>query len=111
MSDAAIRAQQEALSRRKVRNFSNWLQDYVEYTKYSNSPAIYRKWSALATVSAALQRKVCVRLNGSQIFPNLYVMLCGGPGIGKSQAMNPCRNMLSKLEHMSLSPEIGRAHV
>ena len=45
-----------------------------------------------------------MRLNGSQIFPNLYVMLCGGPGIGKSQAMNPCRNMLSKLEHMSLSP-------
>ena len=76
----------------------------MQFTRYSNSPEIYRKWSALATISAALQRKVWLRINGSQIFPNLFVLLCGAPGIGKSQAINPCRDLLSELPNICLSP-------
>ena len=76
----------------------------MKSTAHTNSPAIFRKWSALAAVSAALQRKSYVKLNGGTIYPNLFIVLVGGPGIGKSQAINPSRSLISQLTHVALSP-------
>lgn len=47
-----------------------------------------RLWSALFTVSAALERRVSFNVIGNQCFPNLYVLFVTGPAVGKSVALN-----------------------
>lgn len=41
---------------------------------------------------------------GRELFPNLFVMLVGPPGLGKSMAMEPVKKLLSSLPNMVLSP-------
>jgi hypothetical protein len=86
------------------RNHPYWIEQYANYTDYSNSPRIYRKWAALSAISAVLQRKVFCILNGGTIFPNLFVALVGPPGLGKTLAISPVRNMLARIETVKLSP-------
>lgn len=86
------------------RNHPSWIDDYLSCTDYVNSPKIYRKWAALSAISAALQRKVHCVMNGGIIFPNLFVALVGPPGLGKTQAIAPIRNMLASVELVKLSP-------
>lgn len=46
-----------------------------------------------------------MRLNGGVIYPNLFVILCGPPGLGKSQAIAPMRDMLAALgKNLVLAP-------
>lgn len=63
-----------------------------------NSPAIFRKWAAISTIAAALERKVWARLTGSILYPNMFVVLVGGPGVGKGQATTRARQLFSTLK-------------
>jgi hypothetical protein len=85
------------------RNHPFWIEQYVSYTNYLNSPAIYRKWAAFSGISAVLQRKTFCVLNGTMMYPNLFVALVGPPGLGKTQAIMPIRKMLASLESVKLS--------
>jgi len=86
------------------RKHLSWIDEFVEATSYLNSPKIYRKWAALYAVSSALQRKVHLVSQGKELFPNLFVMLVGPPGLGKSMAMEPVKDLLSSLPNVVLSP-------
>lgn len=44
-----------------------------------------RRWAAISTVAGALKRNVCIRLQQTPIFPNMYILLIGRPGVGKSR--------------------------
>lgn len=51
-------------------------------------------WAAIAAISGALSRNVCVRLQQTPIYPNMYILLIGGPGVGKSRAISAGRELL-----------------
>lgn len=87
-----------------LRHYPFWIDEWVESTGGTNSPKIYRKWAALAAISAAIQRKVFVTVQGRKLYPNLYVALVGPPGIGKTLSIEPVRTLLAQLQHISLSP-------
>jgi len=77
-----------------------WL---VNFTDFANSPELFRRWSAIVTVGALLQRRVYTVLKGSRIYPNFYTVLIGPPGTGKSQAVNPFREILLQMNQTNLS--------
>ncbi len=61
------------------------------YLRDVESSDIYIDWTFYTMVSAALQRRVCLNqiphlASGRPIFPNIYVIFIGPPGIGKSSA-------------------------
>lgn len=61
------------------------------YTRDVESSDIYVDWTFYTMISAALQRRVCLGqiphlAKGRPIFPNIYVIFIGPPGIGKSSA-------------------------
>lgn len=62
----------------------SWIEDFEKYTASLPSPPIFRRWSAVSAVAGALERKVWVRPFGPALYPNLYIVLCGPPGIGKT---------------------------
>lgn len=64
---------------------NDWIEDFVEYTKYTGSPAIFRKWGAVSILAAAMERKVWSITRGTPRYPNLYVVLVGPPGVGKTE--------------------------
>ena len=68
------------------RRLSDWLAGFVQFCSGLESPTQYHIWSGLATVSAALQRKVRLRNPYFTLFPNLYIFIVGPAGIGKTTA-------------------------
>lgn len=76
----------------------DWIADFCTYTENINSPAIFRKWTAIYTIAASLERKVWTKTLGSIAYPNLYVILVSNPGVGKSEAVHRASIMLESLE-------------
>src|SRR5215469_7907232 len=65
----------------------DWITNFISYTENIPSPPIFRLWAGIATVAGALERRVWVVSAGKCIFPNMYILLVGHPGTGKTQAI------------------------
>ena len=87
-----------------IRRLGNWIESYEEYTEILPSPALFRKWVAIFFVAAAMERRVWVRTMGSALYPNLYVLLVGPPGIGKGVAMHPAEAMMRDVPEIHVGP-------
>lgn len=67
-----------------MRKLQNWIDSFMEYTDNKGSSPLYRKWSAIFTLGAVLERKVWIHTAKGKLYPNQYIILVGGAGIGKS---------------------------
>lgn len=87
------------------RRLENWIEGFVEWSNPIQSPVIYRRWAAASAVAAALERKVTCRIAGQDQFVNLYILLVGPPGSGKSNAVKLARQLIAKVGTINLSPK------
>lgn len=71
-----------------TRLLDNWVDEFFEYTDYLPSPQLFRRWAGIAAVAGALERRVWVHTQGSNLYPNLYTILVAPPGVGKSVVTN-----------------------
>ena len=55
-------------------------------------------------MASALERKVWVRTMGSNLYPGLYVLLVGPPGIGKGVAIRPAETILREVPELKIGP-------
>lgn len=62
----------------------NFIDQFLAYTENRGSPRLYRLWSAIFAISAAVERKVWVRTARGKWYANQYLVLVGPAGIGKS---------------------------
>lgn len=82
----------------------SWIETFVAHTSSTSSPEVFRKWAAIACIAAALERRTWVVTAGSRLYPNLYTILCGPPGVGKTEVTWRVRELLASLEDLHLSP-------
>lgn len=75
------------------RQCENWVSAYMDYTAENESPEIYHRWTAIATIAGALRRRVWFPMRYFDVYPNNYIVLTGPPGIKKSTAMNIGRRL------------------
>ncbi len=61
----------------------DFISDFFQLTQDDISPEIFRRWSAIALIAGALERRVWVRTGNLVTFPNLYTLLVAPPGVGK----------------------------
>ncbi len=88
------------------RNLPDWLDAYMELTENSEPPILFRKWSGISTIAAALQRKVRVELGLSLVFyPNLYIVLVGPSATGKGTAMKFASDIIEQVPAIRLSAQ------
>ena len=80
-----------------MRKLSNWIGGFTSYTEGRGSPLIWRKWAAIFTIAAAVERKVWITTSKGKLFPNLYVLLVGSAGTGKSLATSTVYDILETL--------------
>lgn len=75
-------------------------------TENSEPPLLFRKWSGITTIAAALQRKCRVELGLSlTIYPNLYVVLVGPSATGKGTAMKFAYDIISQIPNIRVSAQ------
>lgn len=71
-------------------NFERWRL----YTQGFISPDIYIDFSFYYLISACLQRRIWIGPTHSPLYPNLYIILVGEPGIGKGLVIKQISNIL-----------------
>ena len=69
------------------RKLGNWIDAFVEYTDGLPTPLIFRRWGAISAMAGLLERRVWVRTAGREAYPNLFNLLVGPPGVGKSETL------------------------
>lgn len=73
----------------------SFLQDYRIFTSGLEVPPSYHTFCSLVALSALTKRQVwCYKGDYIRVYPNLYVVLVGGPGLGKTTAMEITEDLL-----------------
>jgi hypothetical protein len=79
------------------RRLNNFIDSFLAYTEGKGSPRLYRLWSAIFTVGAVCERKVWLTTAKGRLYPNQYILLVGGAGIGKSLCTNIVYDLLNEV--------------
>lgn len=85
------------------RKLESWIESFTEQTAGLNSPKIFRKWTAITTIAAALEQKVWIKTS-RPMYPNMFVMLVAHPGVGKTRTINEGRHYVQDLPEFHLAP-------
>lgn len=85
-----------------ARQLPDIVQGFMDFTESTGSPRLFRLWTALFLIGAVMERKTWCQTVKGRLFPNQYVLLVGGPGIGKSQCTRAAYDILEALQ----SPEM-----
>lgn len=88
----------------QAQRLNSWIDSFIEHTANIQSPEIFRRWSAITTIGAALERKVWVVLSGGEVYPNVYTVLVGPPGSGKGETIKQARDFWRGLKDHHKSP-------
>jgi len=67
---------------------------WCNYTKNLSAPQVYIDLSYYWLISTCLQRRIFLQSYERPLFPNLYVVLVGPPGIGKGIVITPIAEIL-----------------
>ncbi len=86
------------------RQCANWLDSFVEWSQLLPAPDLYRKWTAYAALAGALERKVWIKTAKGILYPHLYTILVGPPGVGKTILTAPVERFWGTLKEHHLAP-------
>lgn len=76
----------------------------MTFTDNLESAPIWRKWCAISTISAVLERKVFVTTS-SPLYPNLYIFIVGDAGLGKTRPIMAAKSLIEEIpEHVKFAP-------
>lgn len=83
----------------------------MRLTDGTQSPRIFRLWTAAGIIGAALERKAWIRaFGGRTLYPNLYTLLVGPPGVGKTDAIRECFEFAESIADLHMAPSnVSRA--
>lgn len=70
-----------------ARLLKNWLSSYMERVRHTEPSPRFHMWTATMLVAAALGRKCWLTMGPETVYPNLYTVLIGPPGVRKGSAM------------------------
>jgi len=92
-----------ALNGHAKRKLESWIDAFVEQTTNLHAPRIFRVWTAISVLAAALEQKVWIRTSRPQ-YPNLYTFIIAHPGVGKSRTISEGRHLVTQLPDFFLAP-------
>lgn len=88
-----------------ARSLSNWIEGYMHYTRYSESPDSFHYWTAVSTIAGALRRQVWIDEAYFEWTPNFYIILVGPPGVAaKSTSIQQGMKFLKQVPKVTMGP-------
>lgn len=88
-----------------MRVLADWIDSFLDYTDPLPSPRIFRKWAGIAAVAGVLERKVWIKSMGLELYPHLYTVLVGPPGVGKSVAIGRVEELWRGINGLKVAPK------
>jgi len=88
-----------------MRLLTNWVESFIDLTNHLPSPEVFRRWSAISAVAGVLERKVWIRSMNMDLYPNLYAVLVGPPGVGKTVATSIVEEMWRDITNLHVAPK------
>jgi len=89
-----------------MRQLPDWLGGYINFTKETESAAIFHKWVGISMLASALRRKVHFHFGRIRVYPNLFIVLVAEPGIArKTQAISFGEDILNEVEGVNISAD------
>jgi hypothetical protein len=82
----------------------DWIELFLDWTEGIPSPRIFRQWAAICTLAGALERRVHIVSAGKTLFPNMYVLLVGTPGVGKTQVIEHVNDLWHVFTELHVAP-------
>lgn len=82
-----------------------WIDEFIERTSHLPSPELFRRWAGIACVAGALERKVWVRVMRMDLYPNMYTVLVGPPGVGKSVVLSLTELLWRSITQLHVAPK------
>ena len=77
---------------------------FIENTDNLEAPLLFRRWTAISVLSAVMEQRVWLTTS-SPIYPNLYVILIGHPGTGKTRAIRAGVSYINELPEPLIAPK------
>lgn len=63
-----------------MRKVNDWINTYLDFTRNSEPPTTYKKWTAISVIASVLQRKCYLDWGPITFYPNMYIVLVGPSG-------------------------------
>jgi len=82
----------------------DWIDSFCEDTQ-ALAPMEFRTWTGIGVIAAALERRVYIYSDKGILYPNLYTLLTGGPGSGKSLMVNQAREFIRAVPELHIGPD------
>jgi len=84
---------------------TNFLADYSLFTSGDEAPENYHIWSGVSVLASIIGRRVWADWGRFHIYPNLYIVLLGPPGNGKTTAMSIGKGIVRDLGNIPFSAQ------
>lgn len=81
----------------------SWIDAFCAYTEGTSSPLLFRRWAAIACVAGALERKVWCRSKRSNLYPNMFIVLVGPAGVGKTTVTDIVRQFWTEIKGLRIA--------
>jgi len=89
-----------------MRVLKSWIEEYMEYSAYSEAPDKFHFWTAVSVIAGALRRRVWIDMGYFQWTPNFYIVFVAPPGIvSKSTTANIGMNLLRRMDGVAFGPD------
>lgn len=86
-----------------ARKLTSWIESFCEQTAGLDSPLLFRKWAAISALAAVVEQKIWIRTT-RPLYPNLYTLIVGHPGVGKTRTIREARSYVVDLPDFHLAP-------
>ena len=87
------------------RESHDWLSSFVDAAKWGEAPSYLYFWTGVATVAAALRRKVWIDMGEFTWYPNLYTLIVAPPGVvAKSTTADIGMSILKQIPGIHFGP-------
>jgi len=87
------------------RESRDWLTDFVAAAEWGEAPQFMYFWTGVATIAAALRRKVWIDMGEFVWYPNLYTLIVAPPGIvQKSTTADIGMRLLAEIPGIHFGP-------
>lgn len=90
-----------------TREHHDWITGFLEYTKFGEAPPKLYFWVGVATIAAALRRRVWIDMAYFKWYPNLYTLIVAPPGVvAKSTTASLGMDLLRRVPGIHFGPDV-----
>lgn len=83
----------------------SFLPNFMKWNEGSEVPEAYFFWSGISALAALVNGQIWTHMGRFKIYPNMYIVLLGPAGNGKTSAMRRAEKIVRSFEDLSLSAQ------